>query len=222
MATLKATKRQEVGTNRVRHVRRAGMVPGIIYGHGKENLPVSLNTHDIALAIQHGDRLLELDIQGQTETVLITDAQYDPFGQDLLHVDLTRVDLDERVQVSVPIVLRGKPVVAEAVVQQQMADILVSCQVRNMPEEFVVSIRGMGLEDIVHARDIQMPEGVQMVADPDAIVVSLTLVAEEVAAVPAEGEAAAAQPEVIGAKPEEEGEAEPDAKGAKKEKDKEK
>jgi len=209
MAVLKATLRDERGSRKARRMRAQGQVPGIIYGHGEETVCVTLDDHDVSVALQHGERLLEIDLDGKTHNVLFKDVQYDAMGQHLLHVDLTRVNLDERVEVTVPIVLRGTPA-GEAdggVLQQMAAEVTVECLVTAIPDEIRHQVESMQVGDLVHMGDLTLPEGAKLVGDAEAPVCSLVVVAEEEAA-PAE-EAEAAEPEVIGEKPEEgeEGEA---------------
>jgi len=209
MAVLKATLRDERGSRKARRMRAKGQVPGIIYGHGEETVCVTLDDHDVSVALQHGERLLEIDLDGKTHNVLFKDVQYDAMGQHLLHVDLTRVNLDERVEVTVPIVLRGTPA-GEAdggVLQQMAAEVTVECLVTAIPDEIRHQVESMQVGDLVHMGDLTLPEGAKLVGDAEAPVCSLVVVAEEEAA-PAE-EAEAAEPEVIGEKPEEgeEGEA---------------
>ena len=208
MAKLTANRRDALGTRKVRGLRKKNLIPGVIYGHGKENIPVALDAHDLEVALHHGERLFDLDVEGQTQTVLLKDVQYDAMQQVVLHVDLARVDLDERVEVTVPLLLRGTPAgVAEGgVIHQQTAEIELECAVRQIPEDIRLSINDMKIGDMLHMRDVKLPEGIVLLSDPDAIVCSLTVVAEEVPA--AEGEEAVAEPEVIGEKKREEEEEE--------------
>jgi len=207
MAELKATKRTELGTHRVRRLRRTGSVPGIIYGHGEQPVAVALSRHDVELAVRHGERVLQVDLEGRTENVLIKDVQWDTFAQELAHVDLYRVSLDERVEVTVPIVLRGTPAGAAdgGVLQQLISDVGIECVVTAIPEELRLSVVAMKVGDAMRLKDLKLPEGAVLQGDGEAIVCSVTLVAEEVAAPAAEGEAAA-EPEVIGREAKEEAE----------------
>lgn len=223
MATLNANKRTGQGTRDARRIRAAGRIPGVIYGHGQTPVSVTLDRHDLDVAVHHGERLLELDIEGAKENVLIKELQYDPFQQDVIHVDLARVNLDERVQVTVPIVLRGTPAAASdgGVVTQTIAQAQVECLVTNIPDDIRFSVTEMKLGDVLRIKDLPLPEGTKILNDPEAIVASVVLIAEEVVA-PAAVEEGAGEPEVIGAKKEEEG-AEEGAeapKGEKKEKEK--
>jgi large subunit ribosomal protein L25 len=216
MAVLKASKREAFGTRKVKPLRAAGQIPGIVYGHGEPPLPITLSAHDVGVALAHGERLLELDVSGQVQNVLVKEVQYDPMGQEILHVDLARVDLDERVEVTVPIVLRGTPIGAAdgGVLHQVSAEVTIECTVRAIPEDIGVSVADMKIDDVIAMKDLVLPEGAVLVDDKETIVATVGIVKEEVVA-PAPAEVAApVEPEVIGEKKAEEApeEGEPKAK----------
>jgi len=224
MATLKATKRIQLGTRGSRRARKAGMLPGIIYGHGETPQAVSLDKRELLAAVHHGERLLQLDIDGEQHNVLVKEVQYDSMQQEVIHIDLARVRLDERVHVTIPIVLRGVAAGAGegGVVSQVVQQANIECLVTAIPEEIRVSVADMKIGDVIRIKDLQLPQGVTALNDPEAIVCTVVLIAEEVVAAPegAEVAVAGAEPEVIGAKKEEEGEegaAEAPAKKEKKE-----
>ncbi len=203
MAVLKASARTDSGSRSARRLRSKGMVPGIIYGHGEQPVSITLTRHDLDVAIHHGERLMEIDLAGKGHNVLIKDVQYDTFGNEILHVDLTRVNLDERVEVTVPVVLRGTPAGAanDGVLQQSTSDVTIECVVTAIPEEIRVSVIEMGVGDSLTAADLPLPEGARLLTEPDTQICSVSVLAEEVEVeVEAEG---AAQPEVIGEKAEE-------------------
>lgn len=208
MAVLKASTRDELGTRKARRLRESGKIPAIIYGHGEAAQAVALHEHEVQLAIVHGQRLLEIDLGGAKENVLIKEVQYDTLGQEILHVDLTRVSLDERVEVTVPIVLRGTPAGAAegGVLQQSAAEVRIECLVTAIPEEVRASVNDMGIGDALHMSDLELPEGAALLVEPDTVVCTVIVIAEEVEEAP-EAEAEAAEPEVLGEKKEEEGEA---------------
>ena len=215
MAVLKVAKRDELGTRKVRRLRERGMIPGIIYGHGKKAQPITLSEHDVELAILHGERLLALNLDGKEQNVLIKDVQYDTFGHEVLHVDLTRVNLDERVEVTVPIVLKGTPegVTAEDGVLAQIApEVRIECTVQAIPEEINVMVTEMKVGDHLSMGELSLPEGAKLLGDPDAPVATVRVIVEFEAAPPEEEEPSG--PEVIGEKeqPEAEGESEEEKK----------
>jgi large subunit ribosomal protein L25 len=221
MVLLKVNRRDETGTRKVKRLRGKGLVPGVMYGHGEDTVSLSLDKHDLLLAMAHGERLLELDIAGNRQNVLIKEIQYDTFGQEILHIDLARVDLDELVQVTVPIVFRGIPAgaVDGGVLQQTAAQVAIECMVRAIPDEIRVPVNDMKVGDVLHMRDLPLPQGAKLVSDPDVIVCSVTVIAEAEVA-PAVTEVAATEPEVITErKPTEEEEAQEKPKEKSKEKE---
>jgi large subunit ribosomal protein L25 len=204
MALLKVIKREQLGTHQTKHLRKKGLIPGIVYGHGETPVAVAVATRDLEAALHHHDRLLELDIDGAMQNALIKEIQLDPMQQDILHVDFARVRLDERVKVIVPILLRGTPAGATdgGVLAQVLAEAHIECLVTAIPEEIRMSVAEMKLGDVIKLKDLPLPAGAALLGDADAIVASVTLVIEEVAA-PVEGEVAAGgEPEVIGGKKE--------------------
>lgn len=208
MAVLKATKRDELGTRKVRRLRTQGLIPGIIYGHAQEAQSVSLNEHEVELAILHGERLLEIELDGKTQNVLIKEVQYDTFGKEVLHIDLARVDLDERVEVTVAIVLKGTPVGVteeDGMLQQMASEVRVECTVRSIPEHIDVMVADMKVGDSLTMGQLALPDGAKLVSDPEMRVAAVRVVVEAEAEPTEEEEQAA--PDVIGEKeqPEEEG-----------------
>ncbi len=204
MATMKATKRTERGTRQSRRLRKEGNIPGIIYGHGEEPVAVTLGRHDIELAILHGERLLEVKIARKTHNVLIKDVQYDAFGSEILHVDLNRVDLDERVEITVPIILVGTPegIKDGGVLQQAESELQLKCPVRHIPEEIKYLVTEMKLNDRLYMKDLVLSEGATLLNNPETLVCSVTEIQEAAEEAPLEG-AGAPEPEVIGEKPSE-------------------
>ncbi len=203
MALMKASTRNALGSRAVRRLRDEGLIPGIIYGHNEEPLPVTLSEHDIELALQHGERLLEVDVDGRKHNVLVKDVQWDTFGQVVLHVDLFRVSLDDRVEVTVRVVLRGTPA-GEAdggVLQQAITDVGLECPVAAIPEEIRVMITHLNVGDSMQLKDIDLAEGLKLLDDPDSVLCTCAVIAEEIEV---EAEAEVAEPEVIGEKKEDE------------------
>jgi large subunit ribosomal protein L25 len=205
-AQITAKVRSELGSRRNQRLRDAGFVPGVIYGHKEAVVPVTLPKKELVGHLNHGTHLFALALDGKSENVLVKDVQYDHLGIEVLHVDFARVDLNERVEVTVPLVLKGEPK-GEAeggVLTQVMADIEIECLVTQIPHEIRHNVSDMGLGDVVHIKDLKLPEGVRALQDEDLIVATVKEVAEEA---PAEATEGAAEPEVIGGKAEEGGDA---------------
>lgn len=202
---LRIAKREELGTRRCRQLREQGLVPGIIYGHGEENLCVSIPAHDIEAAVSHGERLLTAKLDRKQENLLIKAVQHDHLGHRIIHVDLTRVSLDERVEVTVPIVVRGTPVGVESedgVLTQRLNEVTIECLVTAIPEEVRAQVSGLHAGESLRVADLELPDGVSVSEDGETVVASVTVMAEE--EVPAEVVVEAVpEPEVIGEKAEE-------------------
>ncbi len=207
MAVLKADKRLEAGTRKARKLRKEGLIPGIVYGHKKEPVAITINEHDVEMAIKHGERLLELHIDSKIENVIFKEVQYDTFGQHILHVDLSFVDLNERVEITVPIILRGSLANDEGVINQRLSDLTISCLVTAIPEDVRANIKELDIGDSIRAGQLELPDGAELIGDPEAVVCNVIMIAEEEEA-PVEAEEGQAEPEVIGEKKDEEDSAE--------------
>lgn len=198
-ANLKAMPRNEFGKKAMRRLRATGMLPGIIYGHKETPEAITLSAHDLDTAITHGAHLVGLEMGGKTTQYLLKDIQFDHLGTTPIHVDLARVDLDERVEVKVPIVLRGEPkgVHEGGTLDQQLIDLNIECVVTQIPGEIRIMVDHLGLGEAVHVKEVKLPEGVLAQHEPDEVVcvVRAAMGAEEEAA--EEGEEGSAEPEVI-------------------------
>ena len=207
-AVLKATRRTLLGTKHARREREAGRLLAVIYGHGEEPEPVSLDSHDTLFELQHGARVLSLDMEGKQSQYLIKDVQYDHLGTHPIHVDLMRVDLGEKVHVKVGVELRGTPVgIAEGgVLDHPTAEIEVECLVTEIPETIVASVRHLKTGEALLAKDLELAPGVALLTDPEERIAAVRVLVEEEPAEEAPEEPG--QPEVIGRVKEEEKESE--------------
>ena len=196
---LKAQRRQNTGTQSARHLRKLDLIPAIIYGHQQEPVAVQLNLHDTALELQHHHRLVNVELDGKQEKLLVKDVQYDHLGDKIIHVDLTRVSLDERVTVTVALELKGTPAgVAEGgVLEQTQASLELECPVTNIPETIRISIVDLKLGETLTAQNIELPPGVTLVTDANTVVAAVRVVAKEVVEEEAAPEEQGSEPKVI-------------------------
>jgi large subunit ribosomal protein L25 len=198
---LETQPRQGSGTQAARRLRRQGLVPAVIYGHKQETVPVALDAEALGDAIRHGARVVDLRGQAGTERALIQDLQWDHLGKEILHADFRRVDVHERVQVPVPLEVRGiaPGVTGGGILDQPLYTLEVECPVSAVPDRIRVNIGELQIGQAIHVRDLVLPPDVKALGDPDAIVIHVTqpVAAPEAAAPPA---AETAEPEVIGRK----------------------
>lgn len=203
-ANVTAQPRSELGSRANKRLRDKGFIPGVIYGHKEAVVPVTLPKKEVVNYLNHGAHVFDIALDGKSEKVLVKEVQYDHLGAEVLHVDFARVSLDERVEVTVPLELKGEPK-GEAdggVLQQIISELELECLVTEIPDVVRYNVSEMGLGDVLHIRDLKLPAGVKALQDEDLIVATVKEIVEEV---PAEAEGSA-EPEVIGRK-EEEGEA---------------
>jgi len=199
------------GTTEARRLRRNGLVPAVVYGHGEETLAITLPRAELVNAIRHGVRVVDLRAGNKEEKALIKDVQWDHLGKELLHVDFARVSMDERIVVSVPLELRGTApgVNAGGVLDQPIHSVSVECLAISIPESIRVNIHELQIDMAIYVRDLVLPPDVKVMTDPDAIVVHVTAPVAEPEPTAAAAEApTAAEPEVIGRPKAEEEEAE--------------
>jgi large subunit ribosomal protein L25 len=209
-AKIKAEVRTSLGSRRAAAIRRQGKLPAVVYGHKESPVAVTFNTHEFVENLHHGHRLFDVEMDGKKTTLLVKDLQYDHLGKNVIHADMMRVDLKERVRITVPIELRGtaKGAAEGGIVDEHLDHLEVECLVTQIPETIPVSIKELALGDSLHARDIALPPGVTLVTNPDALVLTCHLVAAAKTTEEIEAEAPTA-PEVITGRPaEEEGETE--------------
>jgi large subunit ribosomal protein L25 len=202
-ANVTAETRTALGSRANKRLRDAGKLPGVIYGHKEAILPVTLPKKEVAGHINHGQHLFDIAIDGKSEKVLIKEVQYDHLGIEPIHVDFARVSLDEKVTLTVSIETKGEPKSDTGVLQQIMNEIEIECLVTDIPDVIRVSVGDMQLDDVIHVKDLKLPQGVVALADEDQIVVQL----KEIVEIDEAADADAAEPEVIG-KAKEDGEAE--------------
>ncbi len=196
---LKADVRKESGSKHSVQLRRAGKLPAIVYGHKQEPVNLSFDLHDFTETLHHGHRIVDVQVDGGSETMMIKALQYDYLGKYIIHADMMRVDLSERVKVSVAIEQKGTSLGSHSggIIDELLNQIQIECMVSEIPDSIVVSIKELDIGDSVHARDIELPEGAVLMTDPNALVLHCHEVAAAISAEDGvEGEEAA-EPEVI-------------------------
>jgi large subunit ribosomal protein L25 len=198
--TVKAETRKAAGSRAAERLRRSGKLPGIVYGHKQDPVPVVLDRHTLQMHLDHGAHLLQLDMGGKSQPCLVKDAQYDHLGATLVHLDLARVDLSERVKVHVPIELRGIPkgIAEGGVLNPGLSDLEIECVVASIPEKIRVDVSHLALNTVMYVKDLKLAGGVTAVTDGESVVATVKPPHVAVEAVPgAAPVAGATEPEVI-------------------------
>ncbi|MFK5582019.1 MULTISPECIES: 50S ribosomal protein L25/general stress protein Ctc [unclassified Serinicoccus] len=170
---IPAEKRTEFGKGAARRIRRADKVPAVLYGHGTDPVHLSLPGHDAMLALRHSNAVLTLDVEGEQHMALAKDVQRDPIKRFIEHVDLVVVRKGEKVTVEVGVHVEGDAA-PETVVTVEQNSLEVEADYTKIPEWLIVSVEGMKAGTQVLASDVELPEGVTMVTNPEYLVVNVT------------------------------------------------
>lgn len=170
---IAAELRTEFGKGAARRIRRADKVPAVLYGHGTDPVHITLPGHDTMLALKTANALLALDIEGRSELALPKHVQRDPLKGFIEHVDLLLVRRGEKVVVDVQVVTVGDAA-PETLVVLENPSISVQAEATHIPTEFEVSIEGAQPGTQIHAKDIVLPSGVVLQADPELLVINVT------------------------------------------------
>ena len=217
---IEAERREKVGTVYAQRLRKAGRLPAVIYGHKKDPVAVSIDEKEILTHLHHGTHVLDIAVKGAgSETVLVKDLQFGYLGDNVLHIDFARVDLEEEVTVLVNLAFVGSPKAAlqsGAILTHDMTSLEVICRVNAIPEEIEVDLALMGEGTLITVGDIELPTGVRATVEPETPVTHISFVKKEEEAVGEEVEVTpeGTEPEVIT-----EAKAEDDGKQEKKSKD---
>lgn len=201
--TLTARARERIGTRYAKRSRASGHLPAIVYGHGQDPLSIEFDAHEANLHFAKGERVFVLAMDGaKDELVLLQDLQFDHLGTDIIHADFRRVDLSERVEVTVPLEFVGNAKglkSAGAVLTHPVTELHLECAVTNLPDVLEVDISDLGVDEMITAGEIKLPkETMKLLTPADTRVVSIFIKAEieEDSAESSEVDAAAS-PEVI-------------------------
>lgn len=167
---IAAEPRTEFGKGPARRIRVAGKVPAVLYGHGTDTRHLTLPGHALMMALKTQNALLRLEgLAGRPELALPKAVQRHPIRGIIEHVDLILVRQGEKVTVDVAVRVTGD-VFPGGMLDQQMVQIPVEAEATNIPQQFDVDVTGMEIGTAVHASDLDLPPGVTLAADPEALV----------------------------------------------------
>ena len=191
---LKASKRSVTG-KQVGALRRAGKLPAVLYGHSIDSTPITLDAHETSLLLSRltSSSLVTVSLDGKEYPTLVREKQRHPVKSFLIHLDFQALSLTEKTYASVGIELAGEaPAVKnyDAVIVTGVTELEVEALPQDLPERVVVDISVLAEPgDSIHVRDIQLPGLVEILTNPDEVIVSATAAKVEEIPVPEEEEA---------------------------------
>ena len=204
---LEAEPRTAGNKNHARRVRRGGKIPGVVYGAGLETKLVSLDPRQVARILHSKtgyNTIFDLTLDGERSKAMIVDWQNEPIKGSLLHVDLKRIAMDQKLHVDVPIILKGEAAGVKqqgGILEQVQREVEVECLPGDIPNSIEVDVSHLVFGKVLRVADLPQSEKVKILTDENQTVAHIIAVKEEAAptpeAVAAEAAAAPAEPEVI-------------------------
>ena len=225
-STLEAQPRTPGTKNDARRVRRDGRIPAVVYGAGKSAIPVAVDPRHVSRILHSAtghNSVFDLAVDGEKTKAMIVDWQYEPIKGSLLHIDLKRIAMDQKLRVNVPIELVGEPAGVKqqgGLLEQIIREVEIECLPADIPNQIELNVAELVFGVVLRVSDLPKSDKVRFVTDSDQPVAHIITIKEEVAATPeatAEAAATPAEPEVI-KKGKQETEEEGEAPAEKKEK----
>lgn len=182
---LKTQIREETGKKVTKGLRKAGLIPAVVYKEGKKTVHIKINEKDLlgALHTKAGENvLISLKIEDGSRrkdkgrVVIIKEIQHHPIKDQILHVDFQEISLTEKLEVDVPIVIKGEAegvVKDEGVMEHVLWEVKVECLPADIPEKIEVDVTSMKIGDSILVKDLDTPPGVKILVDSEQTVVSL-------------------------------------------------
>ena len=209
--TLSVEERLERGTRATKRLRRAGLVPGVVYGGGDgDSVTFKVDSRALRQVLVDGSALIDLEVGGKKRPVIVKDQQLHPVRDEVMHIDLLEVRLDEKIQTTVSVQVEGAeeaPGIKEGGVLEHVTHQLnIEALPTAIPDAIVVDVSGMEIAATMHLSEVPPPEGVTFLDDPEETIIATVVVPTEVE----EPEEIEEETELVG----EEAEAEAAAEGA--------
>jgi large subunit ribosomal protein L25 len=208
-------KRDVTGTRAANRLRKSGLIPGVLYGHGKDAVLIAVEPHVLrdALGTSAGTHaVLDVTLEGQTRghKAIVKELELDRVKSTVIHVDLQEIRLDETIETTVSIRFEGdsKGVKAGGMLDESTREVTVKGVVTAIPEHLVLDISELDMNETLKVSDLQVPEGIEVLAEADEVLCSVLPPRKVEAEEGVEGEEAvegeaATEPELVGKKDEE-------------------
>jgi large subunit ribosomal protein L25 len=204
---LEAQTREPGTKNHARRVRREGKIPAVVYGAGKDSLPISVDPRVVTRILNSDtghNTIFDLAMDGEKTKAMIVDWQYEPIKGRLLHIDLKRIALDKVLRVSVPIELTGEATGVKqegGILEQMLREVEIECLPADIPSHIDVDVSELTFGKVLRVADLPHSDKLKFLTDANQPVAHVTSVKEEVVATPeaaaADAAAAPAEPEVM-------------------------
>lgn len=176
---LLATKREEIGKNKVKDVRNEKMVPGIVYSKGIETKELKVDSIDFIklFRVVGTSSIMELDLEGEIVPVIVKQVQRHPVKGNVIHIDFQRIDMKQKLKITVPVYLLHRDSIAlqPSVLMQMLDEIEIECLPGDIPETVGIDVSGMDFSTPLFVRDLELmnDENVLILTDEESIICTL-------------------------------------------------
>ncbi len=176
---LELKTRTELGKNKVNKLRKADMVPGVIYSKGEETRSIKVDRGDLqrVYKIAGTSSIIDLELEGETIPAIIKELQLDPVKDEYVHVDFQKIKMDEVVKLTIPVVLEGKDNIRlqPSVLMQQLDEIEIECLPKYIPEAAVADVSNIDFNTPIYVSDLDIfkNENITIFKEPDELVATL-------------------------------------------------
>ncbi|MED1785578.1 50S ribosomal protein L25 [Brevibacillus fortis] len=173
MEQLQAQSREKKTGNAVKVLRNEGWVPGIMYGSEVGNKPIQVKGRELDAALRHQstNKPFRLSVDGDTHDVMVYELQRHPLQGNILHADFKKINMNEKIHTSVPVLMTGDPELGVATLVRHSVE--VTCMPGNIPESFLVDVDGFNIGDVVLVADLTVPPGVDLGLDSTEVLISV-------------------------------------------------
>ena len=182
---LDISSRNKTGAKESKIARKKGLVPGVLYYSGEEAISISIEKSILLRAMNSGQRIFEIDQDGESQYTMLKHVQYHPVTDEVMHIDLMRVRRSEKMTISVPIVLVGEAVGVKegGVLSQSLTQVEISCYPTDVPEQIDLNINDLEINAALSVGDIDTgSEDIELISDTNLNIVSITTPVSEVVA----------------------------------------
>lgn len=172
---IKGERREEFGKGSARRLRRDGKIPGVLYEKGIDNIHFAVDRIEMTAVVRNDgtNAIVELELDGEKLLAMVKHIDQNVITLDIDHIDLLGIKRGEKVTVEVPVVTEGEAAPG-AVVLQETDYVEIEIDALSIPDELTVSIDGKEIGDTLHASDVKLPEGAELISDPETLLVNVT------------------------------------------------
>ena len=172
---IKGERREEFGKGSARRLRRDGKIPGVLYEKGIENIHFAVDRIEMTAIVRNdgANAIVELELDGEKLLAMVKHIDQNVITLDIDHIDLLGIKRGEKVTVEVPVAMEGEAAPG-AVVLQETDYVEIEIDALSIPDELTVSIEGKEIGDALHASDVKLPEGAELISDAETLIVNVT------------------------------------------------